>query len=398
MVTAKISAWSGSVSVVPSKAVTARLTEGDKIVVERGSSATLHLSDGTEAYLGSPDSKTELLLENLEPGGDKGFLTKVRLSLAMGEIGTKAPRLREAHDGRSEFEIASGNAVATVRGTIFGVRRPEGATSTTISLTVGRLYVTTADGKPISIAGSSEPGIFEVLEGEPSKKASFPDMVSTDASVQQETASGISWNAPLQMAAPEGFRIWRDATDTVRIGFKNSSKFTKVGFVTNSTDPDRTVQNYDPVLSAGIIKAVGTDAAYSSVAFTRNEIDRMDTLLSGLSGKSVKLALVFCRETGSCLRMARNIPKSGEFDFDESILPAEAAVACPSGKKNFYKFGCQDKRLVAMATYDQEGNLHMYTELGKKLPVATQWIAATDPEGNAYRSSFLRNAPVSPTG
>ena len=127
------------------------MSQGDTILVDTGSSALLILSDGTESSIGSPLSASQLKLDALGFGGDKGFLTKIRLSLAMGEIDTKAPRLRQAHDGQSTLDVVSGNAVATVRGTVFGVERIPGTGYTEISLTVGKLAISDLLGNPLAV-------------------------------------------------------------------------------------------------------------------------------------------------------------------------------------------------------------------------------------------------------
>lgn len=99
-----------------------------------------HVSDGTEARIGSPSSPTELKLENLSAKDSKGFLTKVRFALNSGEIWTKAPKLREDRGERSELEITTGTAIASVRGTIFGIAKTSAGTE--ITLVAGELEIT----------------------------------------------------------------------------------------------------------------------------------------------------------------------------------------------------------------------------------------------------------------
>lgn len=91
--------------------------------------------------MGSASSPTELKLENLVAKDSKGFLTKVRFALNSGEIWTKAPKLREDRGERSELEITTGTAVASVRGTVFGVTKSPAGTD--VTLVVGKLEITT---------------------------------------------------------------------------------------------------------------------------------------------------------------------------------------------------------------------------------------------------------------
>ncbi len=401
LVTGKIASWSGTVRIVPDKPLTDELRSGDTITVEAGGSAIFHLSDGTEASVGATDSKTEVRLGELETSGDKGFLSRVRLALVMGEIGVRAPRLRDARDGRSELEISSGNAVATVRGTVFGMRRPEGATATTVNLTVGKLFVETAGGEPISFSGSPEPGILEVPEGGTPKEAAIADAVPNErmGQIGTETTSGLSWNSTVPMWRPENFRIWRNASSSeVRIGFLNSAKFTKAGLVAPSP-------NADAATVGSIVTARPLDASakYVTAEFSESEVARAGSYDAAYptdqnagatveSVSTVRIEFAFCRETGDCFRMEKSIPVDGEFDFDESILPHESSVDCPKNQKPFHRFGCQDASLVAIATYDQVGDLNLYDERGKKLPIATNYVAAADASGIAYKNGFSRTA------
>lgn len=80
-IVAKIASYSGSVTVMPAKSLTGELEQGDTVSVPSGGFAVLHVSDGTEARIGSATSATELKLENLSTKDSKGLITKVRLAL-----------------------------------------------------------------------------------------------------------------------------------------------------------------------------------------------------------------------------------------------------------------------------------------------------------------------------
>lgn len=63
----------------------------------------------------------------------------MRFALNSGEIWTKAPKLREDRGERSELEITTGTAVASVRGTVFGVTKTPSGTD--VTLVVGKLEI-----------------------------------------------------------------------------------------------------------------------------------------------------------------------------------------------------------------------------------------------------------------
>lgn len=80
-IVAKVASYSGSVTVSPAKSFTGELEQGDVLTVAAGGYVVLHVSDGTEARIGSATSATELKIENLSTKDSKGLLTKVRLAL-----------------------------------------------------------------------------------------------------------------------------------------------------------------------------------------------------------------------------------------------------------------------------------------------------------------------------
>ena len=141
-ISAFITTYSGSVVINDdsSRSLTGELNSGDKIVIATGSTALLHISDGSELSLGSTSSETSLTLSSLTYADDNNLASRVSLLLSLGEVWTEAPRLRTETDSASDFSIQTDSAVAAVRGTIFGISKSTtGATS--ISLEVGKIEV-----------------------------------------------------------------------------------------------------------------------------------------------------------------------------------------------------------------------------------------------------------------
>ncbi len=121
-ITAFVVESSGAVAISPAKALTTPLTVGDTLTVGTGGIAILKVSDGTELIVGSTASESRFSFSSLDLKDDTGLFTKVRGILAIGEVVAKAPKLRTIDGNRSDLEIETGNAVAAVRGTIFGVQ------------------------------------------------------------------------------------------------------------------------------------------------------------------------------------------------------------------------------------------------------------------------------------
>lgn len=140
-ITAMIDAWSGSVTVNNSSTIlTGTLNTGDTIFVESGSTASLHISDGSELSLGSTTGQTKLNLADLSYKSDDNLSSRVSLWLQSGEVWAEAPHLRSETGSVSEFTIQTDSAVAAVRGTVFGMTEsPSG--STNITLVSGKIEV-----------------------------------------------------------------------------------------------------------------------------------------------------------------------------------------------------------------------------------------------------------------
>ena len=127
-VTAYISSFSGSITLTGSVGIrtftgsqvfTGELNSGDTIIVESGSTALVHVSDGSELSLGSSVSQTILNLKSLTYGDDANLASRVSLYLSLGEIWTEAPHLRTEAGSASDFNVQTDSAVAAVRGTVF---------------------------------------------------------------------------------------------------------------------------------------------------------------------------------------------------------------------------------------------------------------------------------------
>lgn len=161
----RITAYTGSVSITPAKALTASLVVGDEIRVSAGSLASIKISDGSEITLGNPTSDSALKINELKMKDDTGLFTRVRVALSSGEMWTKAPKLREFDGNRSDFEVETQGTVAAVRGTIFGANAGIGAGSFT--LYEGKIQLENSAGVPAVVIGSGATGTgtIEVATG-----------------------------------------------------------------------------------------------------------------------------------------------------------------------------------------------------------------------------------------
>ncbi|MBP7806553.1 FecR domain-containing protein [Candidatus Gracilibacteria bacterium] len=155
-VTAYISSFSGTISLSGAinltlnspTSFTGELNSGDKITLGTGSTALLHISDGSELSLGSTGSQTILDLTTLAYSDEHSLASKVILYLSYGETWIEAPHLRTETDSQSDFSISTDSAVAAVRGTVFGVAK--NASGSTLSLKEGKIEV----GRPPTIGGA----------------------------------------------------------------------------------------------------------------------------------------------------------------------------------------------------------------------------------------------------
>ena len=152
-VSAFVSSYSGVVAVANSAgntlSLTGELNSGDTIIVGTGSTALLHISDGSELSLGSTTSETKLELSTLVYNDDNNLASKVSLLLSLGEVWVEAPHLRTETNSASDFSIQTDSALAAVRGTVFGMSR-DTLNKTNISLASGKLEVAKLDMNGIS--------------------------------------------------------------------------------------------------------------------------------------------------------------------------------------------------------------------------------------------------------
>ena len=85
--------------------LTGELNSGDTIIVGTGSTALLHIWDGSELSLGSTTSETKLELSTLVYNDDNNLASKVSLLLSLGEVWVEAPHLRTETNSASDFSI-----------------------------------------------------------------------------------------------------------------------------------------------------------------------------------------------------------------------------------------------------------------------------------------------------
>lgn len=123
----------------PTFPLTGELNSGDSVMVATGSTAHLHISDGSDLFLGTASGQTVLELKNLTYSDDNNLSSKVSLFLSAGEVWVEAPVLRSVTDSPSDFTIQTDSAVAAVRGTVFSLSNNAGKTD--IGLVAGKLKV-----------------------------------------------------------------------------------------------------------------------------------------------------------------------------------------------------------------------------------------------------------------
>ena len=147
-VTAYVSSFSGTIKIGNTSytsplTFTGELNSGDKITVATGSTALIHISDGSELSLGSTTSETILSLDSLTYNDDNNLASRVSLFLSLGEIWVEAPHLRTETDSESDFRIQTDSALAAVRGTVFGMTKTGSLITgtTSIALVSGKLEV-----------------------------------------------------------------------------------------------------------------------------------------------------------------------------------------------------------------------------------------------------------------
>lgn len=380
-ITAKIASYSGAVTVSPANSLTGELSEGDTVTVPAGGFAVLHVSDGTEARIGSSSAQSVLKLESLSTNDSKGFLTKVRFALNDGEIWAKAPKLREDRGDRSELEIVSGTAVASVRGTVFGVRNT--ASSTDVTLAVGELALT-ANGSPVSAPGVSG-GTLTVAEGSDPLRISIPDSLGAPPTVSPapEASSSLSpWAMAKKGARAKLKRISR-TSGTYWVVFNNDRRFTRM--VLPLSEFGMADSSFS-IFGTGMVR----------LSFSAPNLPAYPT--AGTPSGLLRLPIRFENDDGALAETEIVVPTTSDFELDEDSIPQGWSMDCAVSTTWFVRLGCQPKNLVAYAPYDKFdstmriGDINMYDRMGRPLKIASQAVASTSLMGTPYRASFDRNA------
>ncbi|MBW7955069.1 FecR domain-containing protein [Candidatus Gracilibacteria bacterium] len=120
LLTAKIDSFSGKILINgknESDILNYTLKEGDNLEVSQNGFVNLYYSDGSYSMIGDNSTDSKINFKNMRFIEDNSLFTSVKITLNLGSIWTKAVKL----DDKSEFEVYTPNAVAAVRGTIFGV-------------------------------------------------------------------------------------------------------------------------------------------------------------------------------------------------------------------------------------------------------------------------------------
>ena len=110
----------------------------------------------------------------------------------------------------------------------------------------------------------SQPKKVDVQDPTPSVPNPNPNPLTPAA------ASGIVWTPPPLTDTVDGLRIWRDSTDTLRISFRNTGQFARVGFV--PVPPPGYAYSSSAILANSVMKPVAVTYDYVTVAFTRSEL------------------------------------------------------------------------------------------------------------------------------
>ncbi|MDQ1344172.1 MAG: hypothetical protein QG650_892 [Patescibacteria group bacterium] len=385
-ITAKISSYSGNVTINPIKSLTGELSEGDSISVPTGGYAVLNVSDGSEVRIGMATAASELKLENLSSKDSKGFLTKVRFALNSGEVWAKAPKLREDRSDRSELEIVSGNAVASVRGTVFGMAK--NSLSTDITLAVGKLNLT-EDGAPL-VANGLVAGTMEVAEGGTPKKISI---------FESETVIPSVINSP---EASDKLSPWETSSKSAKANLKRISRTNGIYSITLNNHlgfTELAIPSSQPGTADKQIVISGTGIVKLSFTLTDTlAVPNNDGTVSGF----IRLPMRFKNDKGAVASTEVVVPATSDFELDEELIPDGWSMDCSASYAWFPRLGCQPKTLRAYAPFDKfdetalkNGDLRAYDRNGRTLKTATNVISAKDQDGRTYSSSFERNSPSS---
>jgi len=134
---ARITSMTGSVEVngTSTSQTGTELYEGDTVKTSTWGHATIYFSDGSKVVLWDASQASSFTLARLRYSAKDNLSTQIRLVLDMGQLWSRVSKLTS----ESEFEVGTTDAIATVRGTNFGVVKEAGSSS--ITLQEGKLEV-----------------------------------------------------------------------------------------------------------------------------------------------------------------------------------------------------------------------------------------------------------------
>ncbi|NDK08905.1 prepilin-type N-terminal cleavage/methylation domain-containing protein, partial [Candidatus Gracilibacteria bacterium] len=119
------------------KILESKLLPGDNIKLSTGSTASIYYSDGSYSELGSHDGALELTLSVMKYKKDDNLFTRIRLALNYGTILTKASKM----SGESNLDLYTIDTEASVRGTIFEMKRLQGDNKTYVKVIKGSIFL-----------------------------------------------------------------------------------------------------------------------------------------------------------------------------------------------------------------------------------------------------------------
>ncbi|PIQ42153.1 hypothetical protein COW06_00615 [Candidatus Gracilibacteria bacterium CG12_big_fil_rev_8_21_14_0_65_38_15] len=415
-VSATVSSYSGTVKVTDdtgaSLSLTGELNSGDTITVATGSTALLHISDGSELSLGSTTSETILELTSLKYSDDNNLASKVQLLLSLGEVWTEAPHLRTETDSESDFSIQTDSAVAAVRGTVFGVSRSNTG-ETALSLASGKLEVDKiiSGGNPVPFTQEFFPTATEgfVIDGSQSY------MVVTDENHPIKLdgiivdSPGLIDIAPITPSDIEnkiqrppfslGYRPKAESISFTRTTNKQASHLLgtlavmfynpgadsyKLSFGTGEVTDN---SNPNPVLTGSLTPTAGLITVTGS----------FDYIYNSTTTDSISLPVKRTYSLRICYRGQCSAPEiktlvGATFAFDNFKTWGERAKICTKNMPIF----CEEPNLVAYAPYDRLGDFKMYRPGSLPLTYSSggylQFNSANSVSGVIVRSSsgFLK--------
>ncbi|MDD5377406.1 MAG: FecR domain-containing protein [Candidatus Gracilibacteria bacterium] len=397
-VTAYVSSYSGTLTIKDSKggstvldstlvsSFTGELNSGDSVILSTGSTALLHISDGSELSLGSATSQTELSLDTLAYNGDNNLASKVALYLKSGEVWTEAPHLRSEADSASDFSIQTDSAVAAVRGTVFGVaKNPLGIT--TLSLDVGKLEVSKRTGSS-SIPFYTNDGFSDTATGGFVLDNAKSYMVVPEGG-QPIKLDGISIGSPTggtSTGSLNPFEIdqkiqhppfslgYRPRADRISFTHTGAQANTDTGIL-SVTFQNYGVDSYELYFGSGEMDpAQGMPVPGDTPSYTGSlplVIGPVTITGAFVYNPDPQISRVYSLKV--CFHSKCSAPDiqtivGSTFSIDHFKVWGEKKPKCLTGFSSFPPFGCQPDNLVAYAPYDRDSDLNLYGR--NKEPIA----------------------------